>query len=331
VSTKDLIAGPEAELATGPTRVVAPVPDRSLLVPRVVSSRLRIFPRIRDIWLSRELLVFLIRKELKVKYKNSVLGFFWSMLNPAIVLLVYFVVFRYFMKNNVPQFALYLFSGLIAWNLFGSALNGASASIVANAGIVKKVSFPREILALAQVGTSTVYFFLQSAVLVLFLLAFQRSPAWSYMPVLAFALIDLLVITAAFALFLAAVNVYFRDVQHLIEVLLQAWFWGVPIIYSYNIVTSLFAKHPNLAFLPKLYLLDPITPIVLAFQRTLYARVYIPAPYANHPHAMAAQLATYPYHTYVWMLSVELGAGILLLFGAMAVFGRIEGNFAEEL
>ncbi|HWD25349.1 MAG TPA: hypothetical protein VG368_07770, partial [Acidimicrobiales bacterium] len=83
-------------------------PDRSLLPPRIVSSRLRILPRIRDIWLSRELLVFLIRKELKVKYKNSVLGFVWSMLNPTIVLLVYYVVFKYFMRNNVPDFALYL-------------------------------------------------------------------------------------------------------------------------------------------------------------------------------------------------------------------------------
>ncbi len=331
MSTDDLVVDLVEDEVDEPLPVEAPrvVPDRSLLSPRIVSSRLRIFPRIRDIWLSRELLVFLIQKELKVKYKNSVLGFFWSMLNPAIVLLVYYVVFKYFMKNDVPDFALYLFCGLIAWNLFGSALNGASASIVANAGIVKKVSFPREILALAQVGTSTVYFFLQSGILVLFLVAFQRSPAWGYLPILLFALLDLIVLTAALALFLAAVNVYYRDVQHLIEVLLQAWFWGVPIIYSYNIVYNLFRRH-HLIVLARLYLLDPVTPIVLAFQRCLYAqKVLIPLP--SVPGKTTTLLASYPYHTYVWMLSVELAAGIAFFFGAMVVFGRIEGNFAEEL
>jgi len=302
--------------------------DRSELNARVVSSRINLRARLVEIWRCRELLVFLVRKELKVKYKNSVLGFVWSMLNPAIVLLVYYVVFRYFLKNGIPDFALYLFSGLIVWNLFGSALNGSSASIVANAGIVKKVAFPREILALAQVGTSTVFFFFQAAVLVIFLAAFQYSPAWRYLPLAAFAFVDLLVLTGALALFLSAVNVYLRDVQHLIEVLLQAWFWGVPIIYSYNTVYDLFQSH-HLLILARLYLVDPMTPIVLAFQRALYGHVHVHSLLGTH--ALIPLLATYSYGTFAWMLAIELGAAVLLLLGAMLVFGRIEGNFAEEL
>ncbi len=112
------------------------------LPARVVSSRVNLRTRIRDLWGARELFVFLVRKDLKVKYKNSFLGFLWSMVNPAVVLGVYYMVFRYVLKSGIPDFALYLFSGLIVWNLFSVALSSATGVIVASAGIVKKVAFP---------------------------------------------------------------------------------------------------------------------------------------------------------------------------------------------
>jgi ABC-2 type transport system permease protein len=319
-------------------------PEREL-PSRVVSSRVSLRVRIRDLWRARELFVFLVRKEVKVKYKNSVLGFVWSMLNPAIVLMVYYVVFKYFLKSLIPDFALFLFSGLIAWNLIATALPGSSASIVANAGIVKKVAFPREVLALAQVGTASVFFFFQSIVLALFLIGFQYAPAWSYLPVLLFALVDLLILTAAIAVYLSAVNVYYRDVEHLVAVLLQAAFWGVPIIYSYNTVYGLLTKH-HLLWVARLYLADPIVPILLSFQRALYGHVSPVIPqtvvkaviYHGHPalqyvttRAAIPVLASYPYHFYVFMLACVFVVAILMFLGAMVVFGRIEGNFAEEL
>ncbi len=330
----------------------------------MVSSRLRIFPRIRDIWRSRELFVFLVRKDLKVKYKGSVLGLLWSMLNPAVTLIVYYVVFKYFLKSGTPNFALYLFSGLIAWNLFLTALIGASSSIVANAGIVKKVSFPREILALAQVGTSTMFFFFQSIVMVIFLVGFQYAPDWSHLPLALFGLVDLIVFTSALAIFFSAINVYLRDIEHLIAVLLNAWFWGVPIIYSFNQV------YQHAKWLGYVYLVDPMTVIILSFQRAIYGKVsfvtyptqQIPyvlhgkiamhtvtvqtvtqqIPYALHgklayrAHVVSAatthfQLANYPYHFYLFLLGVVLVASLVMLFLAMVIFGRIEGNFAEEL
>jgi ABC-2 type transport system permease protein len=370
MSTRDLTV--EAHLAdddpNGPSALPAgklTVPDRSLLQPRIVSSRLQIGPRLREIWRSRELFVFLVRKDLKVKYKGSVLGLLWSMLNPAVTLLVYYVVFKYFLKSGVPDFALYLFSGLIAWNLFLTALIGASSCIVANAGIVKKVSFPREILALAQVGTSTMFFFFQSIVLVIFLVGFQYSPAWRYMPLALFGLVDLIVFTSALAIFFSAINVYLRDIEHLIAVLLNAWFWGVPIIYSFNRV------YQHAKWLGYVYLVDPMTVIILAFQRAIYGKVsYVTpdivkqayvlhgkvayhnvtiktvvtgTPYVHdgkvaygHLHTVPAaatnvQLANYPYHFYLLLLGIVLVAGIAMFFAAMAIFGRIEGNFAEEL
>lgn len=299
-------------------------PSRGDLPARVVSARVRLRPRLKEIWKSRELLLFLIRKELKVKYKGSFLGFIWSMINPAIVLLVYYVVFRYFLKSAVPDFALYLFSGLLVWNFFSVSLSGASNAIVRNAGIVKKVSFPREILAISQVGTSLVFFFFQFLVLVIFLVGFQYAPAWSYLPLLLAALVDLVIVTSALSIFLSAVNVYLRDVQHLIEVVLQAWFWGVPIIYSYNRV------YHHAHWLGYFFLADPITPIVLAFQRAIYANV-APLGYGYQNGADGPVLANYPYHFYLVMLGWVFLSGVVLLLISLLVFGRIEGNFAEEL
>jgi ABC-2 type transport system permease protein len=319
----------DTDLATVP-RGVAPggdgrYPGEQDLPARIVSSRVSLRNRLADIWGGRELFVFLVRKDLKVKYKNSFLGFLWSMVNPAVVLGVYYVVFRFIIKSNIPDFALYLFSGLIVWNLFQTALTGAASVVVANAAIVKKVAFPREILPLAQVGTATVFFFFQAIVLVVFLLGFTYAPDWSYLPLLLWALLDLIVLTSAAAIFLSAVNVYFRDVEHLILVALQAWFWGVPIIYSYNLVYRLTRGH-HILWLAHLYLIDPITPIILVFQRALYGKVDVLL--SGHPYQI---LAGYSYHFCVEMLAGLLGASVLLLLGAMLVFARVEGNFAQEL
>ncbi|HVC25130.1 MAG TPA: ABC transporter permease [Acidimicrobiales bacterium] len=304
-----------------------PRPSPRELPYRVVSSKVRLGVRVREIWESRELFVFLVRKELKVKYKSSVLGLLWSMLNPAVVLMVYYVVFKYVLKNPTPDFALYLFSGLLVWNLFATVLPGSSSTIVANAGIVKKVAFPREILPLSQVGTGVVFLFFQMIVMALFLLGFQYSPDWSYLPVALFALVDLIVLTAAFAIFLSAVNVYYRDVEHLVAVLLQAWFWGIPVVYNFNLVYTELVKLHSFHWLMDLYLIDPVTPLVLAFQRAFYGHVDVAVPSQAHYQVLAGYSAGF----YLEMLLAVLVAGVLLLVGAMKVFGRIEGNFAEEL
>ena len=265
-----------------------------------------------------------------MKYKNSFLGFLWSMVNPAVVLGVYYVVFRYVLKSAIPDFALYLFSGLIVWNLFQTALMGATGVIVANAGIVKKVAFPREILPLAQVGTATVFFFFQAIVLIAFLLGFQYAPSWSYLPILLWALVDLIVFASALAVFLSAVNVYFRDIEHLIGVILQAWFWVMPIIYSYNLVYDLFRRSPPAGLYATCTSSTRSSPIIFAFQRALYGRVTVPIGTGNH-YVLTTVLANYPEHFFVEILAVMLVVGIVAFFGAMLVFARIEGNFAQEL
>jgi ABC-2 type transport system permease protein len=289
------------------------------LPSRIVSAKVSLRDRFREIWASRELIAFLIRKELKVRYKNSVLGFVWSFLNPALVLGVYYVVFKYFLPNHLEYFAIYLFAGLLAWNVFNNSLLSSAGVLVAHAGIVKKVAFPREILALAQVGTAICYFFFQACIMVVFLVGFQVEPDWKFLPVAFLALVCDIVLSAGLAVFLSAVNVYLRDVQHLIEVALVALFFSPPIVYAYSTVAAKLAKH-NLLWL---YLANPLVTIVLSFQRFVYGNV---AP-KDHP----SPLPNYDMHWYLAMLTIVLFFSILLFVGAMVVFGRVEGNFAEEL
>lgn len=295
---------------------------------RVVSSHVTVPKRVVEIWRSRQLLVNLIGTEIRVKYKNSFLGLLWSLLAPAMALTVYAVVFGVALKNGYPNFVILLFSGLLGWNLFQTAVLTATPVIVNNAGLVKKVSFPREILVLASVGSASVFFFFQSCVMVIFLVALHWRPAFGEMWLIPVALVPLLVFCSAMAIFLAAINVYLRDTQHLIEVVVgSAWFWACPIVYSYQKVVQVgLADHHIPAWI---YFLNPMTPIVMTFERVLYARTFVHLTTAGHP--LAQLLPGWGPMTYVKLDALVLGVSLVLLYGAMVVFGRLAGNFAEEL
>ncbi len=293
------------------------------LPQRIVSAKVSTLQRIREIWSSRELLGFLIRKELKVRYKNSFLGFLWSFLNPAMVLMIYFVVFRFIEHTAIQQFAIYLFCGLLPWNLFNTALLSSAGTLVANAGIVKKVAFPREILALAQVGVAGCYFFFQTCILVLFLVGFRVMPDWRYLPLLLVAVVCDLVFSAALSLMLSALNVYMRDIEHLIQVVLVALFFAEPIVYPFVLVGKRLASH----HLVWLFLANPLTSMVLAFQRCIYGNVSGALATSKAPGVIAGYGGTF----YLELLSGVLVGSLVLLYLAMLLFRRVEGNFAEEL
>jgi ABC-2 type transport system permease protein len=293
---------------------------------RVVSADISLWTRIAEIWRCRELLIHLVRNEIRVKYKNSVLGFLWSMLSPAMNLLVYFMVFHFIARNGIPNFVIFLFAGLLVWNLFNTAVLTGTSVIVANSGIVKKVSFPREILALAAVGTASVFFFFQACVMVIFMVIFHSPPIWHELPLLVYALVICMVLAAAFAVFLAAVNVYLRDMQHLVEVLLTAWFWACPIVYSYQKTVASFVTRHHLVWL---YFLNPMTPLVVTFQKVIYAKEVVKSTIA--PHAPFQILPSWHGSVYWGMDTIVLVCSLLALLFALWVFGRLEGNFAEEL
>jgi ABC-2 type transport system permease protein len=294
-------------------------------VTRVVSPTISVRQRLKEIWLSRELLVYLVRTEIKVKYKNSVLGLVWSMISPAMTLAIYFIVFQVVLGNHMPDFVIYLFAGLLLWNLFSLGVLTGTGVIVNNAGIVKKVSFPREILALAAVGSACVFFFFQSIVMVIFMVVLHAGPDWPYLPLVVFALLTGIVLASALAVLLSAINVYLRDTQHLMEVILTAWFWACPIVYPFQ--QDIGAKLGTKLWV---YFLNPVTPLVLTFQRFIYNKV---SPVAN-VKGVPTTYYVLPHHGYLWYSALDGGVfalSVILFLIALAVFGRLEGNFAEEL
>jgi ABC-2 type transport system permease protein len=282
------------------------------LPARTITPRGSLFQRVRDIVGYRELLVNLVRKELKVRYKSSILGFLWSLLNPAMLLVVYYFVFSVVLGSGIPRFPIYLLSGLLVWNLFNVGLISATGSVVGNAGIVNKVWFPREVLPLASIGAALVHFFLQSIVMVGALTVFQHPVNWEYLPLLPFALVGLLLVLAGLSLILAALNVYLRDVQHLVELLMLAWFFASPIVYSYDLIAG------KLGGAAALYLANPVTGVVMVFQRAIYG-------------SLADVVHNFPMWWYLRNLAYVYALGFVLLFIGMTVFRRLEGNFTEEL
>lgn len=268
---------------------------------------------VRDVWSRRELLQLLVKRELRARYKNSSLGFVWSLARPIAQLLVYLVVIGQIMRTaaGIPQFALFVFAGLTLWTLFNEIVTGGTGSIVANAGLVKKVYLPREIFPLSAVGAGLVNFGIQFGVLLMGTLvarAFPWSTRFAYVPV---ALVLVVVFGMAMAILLSAVNVYMRDVQHIVEIAIMLLFWASPIIYSFAFVTDYLRG----GWLEELYLANPVTLAILAFQRGIWmAGADEPFP-ANMP----------------LRLGIALVVSVLFLWLAQRVFSRLEGNFAQEL
>jgi ABC-2 type transport system permease protein len=290
---------------------------------RVVRAKISARERFARVIQYHELLVTMVRKELKVKYKNSVLGFAWSLLNPLLYLVVFYIAFEKILGSGIPSFPIYLLSGLLVWNLFSTGLGAATGSVVNNAGLVKKVSFPREILPLASVGSTLVHFFLQTLVLFSVLLVVRWHVAWAYMPLLPLALVVLLLVTGSLGILLSAMNVYLRDTQHFLELALLAWFWVTPIVYAFQLVST------KVGWFKYVWMANPITPIVLIFQRAIYAKTYT-VTLASH-HTVQFPYPNWPYWAYLAYLGMSLVFGVVVLAIAVKVFAKAEVNFAEEL
>lgn len=292
-----------------------------------ISKRPNPIKRLITLWHFRELLVNLVRKELRVKYKSSVLGFAWSMLNPALYIVVFSFVFI-LLGNNVKHFALFMMAGLLPWNFFVASVTGGTGSIVNNAPLVTKVWFPREVLPISVVGASLVHFVLQGLVLVGALLVFRQLPSGAYSLSLIPAMLGLVVFTAAVTIACSAVDVYLRDMQHLVELLTLAWFWGTPVVYQVTLVTKKLAEH---GISTSLVYINPLTAIVVPFQRALYNTGLHATFNHNGTLKSAAVLPNNGVLWYVMVPTIMLGCSLALLAGALWLFSRLEDNMAEEI
>jgi ABC-2 type transport system permease protein len=277
---------------------------------------------VREVISYHELLGLLVRKELKVKYKDSFLGFLWTLVRPLIQLLVYSVAIGVFLgaSRNIPEFGVYMFTGLVAWTLFTDVMAGCTGSIVSNAGLVKKVYIPMELFPLSVVGAGLVNFALQLVVLAGAWLVIGHWPHPANLPLVPLALLVLLVFSTGLGLLLAAVNVYLRDVQYLVEVGLLVWFWMTPIIYPWTKVKDTLVVHHHLLWLYHIYLANPMANVVLAFQRAFW------------PGGSTSQGHPYYYGGDLYLrLAVVLAGSFIFLWIAQRIFARSRGNFAQEL
>lgn len=265
-----------------------------------------------------ELFSNLVRKDLKVKYKGSTLGFVWSLANPVLYLAVFTLVFQVIMPSSVPYFGVYFMAGLLVWNFFSTATSSATGAVVGAANLVKKVPFPRLVLPFATVGFVGVQTLLQFGVFTAFLLAFYRDFLGPQLLLAIPALLVAVVLTSAVSMLVSSLNVRWRDVQHLWEMAMLAGFWVTPIVYPLTFVSD------KLGGFFRLYMLNPMVPVVAALQRAIYV-------HAQPVGAGTPVLVDGGYAFYLKWLGVAGAIAAILFAVGLMVFKRLDGSFAEEL
>lgn len=217
--------------------------------------------RLVDLRHYRDLLRNLVTRDLKVRYKNSIFGFAWSLLNPLFLMVVLSVVFTVAFERSTPveNFPAFLIVGLIAWNFTSSSLSRAVNSVIENKQLVNKVFFPREVIPASVVLANFVHFVLAIPVLVVILMVLGVMPTFKILLLPPLMLIHLELVLGL-ALFVSCVNVFFRDMGVAMDVLLQAWFFATPIIYHHWIL-PLWLQKPVMA--------NPLAAIITAYRDIL--------------------------------------------------------------
>ena len=215
--------------------------------------------RIRKIFNYQELILNLIIRDLKVKYKGSILGVFWSLLNPLLLLIVYSIAFKYVIRIEVENFPLFFMTGFLPWTFLTLSLSSSVNVMVDHRHLIKKIYFPREILPVSLVLFNLVQFLLTFLVLFVALRLFKIPWGLSlvYLPLIIGLQTTFI---TGITLVLSSLSVYFRDIKHLIEVFLQMWFWLTPIAYPFNLVPD------KVKFLFKF---NPMTLFVIAYREIL--------------------------------------------------------------
>lgn len=253
----------------------------------------------------RGLIQSLVARELKARYRGSVLGFLWSFINPLLLLSIYTFVFTVILPNRNPiahPYALFMFCGILPWNWFSSSLMEASGSLVSGGNLIKKVLFPAEILPLVSVLANMVHFFLGLLILVVFLVAYQRWPDPAGLVWFPVAVLVQLVFTSGLALFLSALTVHYRDIRDLLQNLLMFWFFATPIIVPW--------QDENVRAYKWLFDLNPFTHLAVSYQEILFF-------YGPVGH-------------WKWLLALGI-ASVGLFLAAYWFFDRLRDSFAEAV
>jgi lipopolysaccharide transport system permease protein len=261
-----------------------------------------LFANLANLFRYRGLIQSLVARDLKARYRGSVLGFFWSFVNPLLLLLVYSFVFSTVMPNTtvgIQPYALFMFCGILPWTWFSASLSEATNSLISGGNLIKKVLFPAEILPIVSVLANMVNFFLGLLILVPSLIYFGRlhvSLNLLWFPVTVGVQ---LVFTLALGLILSALTVHFRDIRDLLINILTLWFFATPIIYSW--------RQENVQKYKQIFDLNPFTHIAITYQEVLFFG---------------------PVGHWKWLLAVGVMSVGLFLAGYW-LFDRLRDSFAE--
>ncbi len=262
----------------------------------------------RELWEHRELVAILVQRNIKIRYKGSVLGFFWSLASPVFFILIYGT----FLKLIARGFAFdlqVLVTGIIIWQFISLCTNDSLSAVVGNANLIKKTAFPRIILPLATVLANLVNFLMSGFVLIVYLLMVHASVQWSGLIWLPFIILTQAALCFGLAALLSAANVFFRDAEHILGHAVMAWFFLTPVLYPLSLPLELIrGKLP--AFVEPLYFCNPMTGLMLAYRRIL--------------------LGT-PADVSAWLPALSFAVCWVILFAGVALFQKVQPRFGDEL
>lgn len=255
---------------------------------------------LRELYQYREMIASLVRKDLKGRYKGSVLGFLWTFINPLLQLLIYTVVFSVIMKSGIKNYYLHLFVALVPWIFCSSALTTGSHLVLDQKNMIKKIYFPREVLPVAYT-TSSFCNMLFSFIIVFAVIAIMRlGVSWAALPWLIPVMLIQYLLVLGLNLITSSVTVYCRDLEHIMGVLSMAWMYLSPVVYGIDFIPQSWKQY---------YLLNPMAPLILAYRDILY-------------HKTAPDLP---------LLLQAFAESIVILVLGILIFEKLQKRFAEEL
>ena len=216
---------------------------------------------LEQLWRYRELVRNFVVRDLKARYKNSVLGFLWSLANPLLMMVVFTVVFTALLPRDVPHFPVFVLVGLLAWNWCAASVTGGVFSITGNGHLIKKVYFPRELLPLSTVLSNGVNFLL-ALIPLLVVATLAGLPPNELLLLLPFVVAIQLVFLTGLALFLGCLNVYFRDTEPIMDIVVLAWFFLSPVFYAVEDLSQQYAR--------LMYWLNPMASFISTYRLIFY-------------------------------------------------------------